>query len=53
MLFIIFGSDMEVNIKLFLINFLGDTKIDEVRMRTQWLIVPTETKFQNSLNLIK
>lgn len=34
MLFIIFGSDMEVNIKLFLIKFLGDTKIDEVRMRT-------------------
>lgn len=33
MLFIIFGSDMEVNIKLFLIKFLDDTKIDEVRGR--------------------
>lgn len=33
MLFIIFGSDMEVNIKLFLIKFLGDIKIDEVRTR--------------------
>lgn len=33
MLFIIFGSDTEVNIKLFLIKFLGDTKIDEVGMR--------------------
>lgn len=33
MLFIIFGSDLEVNIKLFLIKFVGGTKIDEVRMR--------------------
>lgn len=33
MLFIIFGSDLEVNIKLFLIKFVGGTKIDEVGTR--------------------
>lgn len=32
-LFIIFGSDLKVNIKLFLTKFVGDMKIDEVRMR--------------------
>jgi len=32
-LFIIFGSDLEVNIKLFLVKFVGGTKTDEVRMR--------------------
>lgn len=31
MLFIIFGSDLEVNIKLFLIKILDGTKIDGMR----------------------
>lgn len=33
MLFIIFGSDLEVNIKLFLIKFVGGIKTDAVRTR--------------------
>lgn len=32
-LFIIFGSDLEVNKKIFLIKVVGDRKIDEVRTR--------------------
>lgn len=39
-LFIIFGSDLKVNIKLFLTKFVGDMKIDEVRMRAVGCSVP-------------
>lgn len=55
MLFITFGSDLEINMKLFLVKFVGGTKIDVVRMGQEnkvlsvaWLIVPVETKFPNS-----